>query len=239
MAGSALTPEENAAVLLMTDSRRHVYDFLSRCFAKELDGEFAVAVRERFDFDCEDDELISELRAMQSCLDDTGDSALEHFAVLYNRLFFGMGPIGAKRAFPYESVYTSQKGLLMQDAYEATRLEYRMQGLERNEAFPEPDDHLAVQLAFVSWLCTPIEHAAQSGDASALEEAFSEQLRFIDNHLLNWVDRFCAELLIAAQSAACDREEGDDSPERFYMHLAKFTIFFLRFDRASVADLLS
>ena len=125
------------------------------------------------------------------------------------------------------------------DAYEATRLEYRMQGLERNEAFPEPDDHLAVQLAFVSWLCTPIEHAAQSGDAGALEAAFSEQLRFIDNHLLNWLDRFCAELLIAAQSAACDREEGDDSPERFYMHLAKFTILFLRFDRASVADLLS
>lgn len=237
MVEAVMDRNDVAELVAVTENRRHLYDFLSRCYRTEMDGEFAQALSS-MEFACDDQVLMEQMEQMKRCVSDADDALLEHFAVLYNRIFFGMGPIGAKRAFPYESVYTSQKGLLMQDAYEATRIEYRMHGLEKSQSFPEPDDHLAVQLAFVAWLCGGVVEAAGAGDEAAVENALTDQLRFITNHLMNWVDRFTAEMAIATQAAAAERDEGDNVPELFYLALAKFTILFLCFDVESMQSLL-
>lgn len=238
MSGTVLPEPVASELSRMNESRRNVYEALARCFEKEMDIPFAEALANGLGFASDDEALTEEVRALQECLRDADDTLMERMAVLFSRLFFGIGPAGARRAFPYESVYTSSKGLLMQDAFETTRVAYREHGLERNEAFGEPDDHLAVQLAFMAHLCSEADGAIAARDGKALEQAYAEQAAFLDGHLLDWVPVFARELEMAGTAAAGERE-GDDAPEMFYVHLARTTLLFLRFDRECLADLLT
>lgn len=206
-------------------SRGNVYALLSRCYETEMDVTFAAEIADRFSFQSDNAVLSGEMDAMRDCLRAIDDDGLEMLAVAFDRVFFGMGPLTAKKAFPYESVYTSRKGLLMQEAFVETAKVYRANRLQKSADFREPEDHLAVQLAFMKALCDRAGEALATRDMQAAEEALAEQRAFLQEHLLNWVPRFAIE----AEEAA---EQG------FYAHLARFTPAFLREDEMALADIL-
>lgn len=206
-------------------NRGNVYALLSRAFEVEADAAFARELVQDFAFESDSPKLVSEMDAMRSCLKDIDDDGLEQLAVVFDRVFFGMGPLTAKKAFPYESVYTSQKGLLMQDAYSEVVKIYRGMRLRKDERFTEPEDHIAVELAFVKELSDRTCDALERRDESAATAFIAAQEDFLRNHLLNWVDRFAED---------CREAAG----EGFYAHLASFTEAFLAEDAGVLSEVL-
>ena len=206
-------------------NRGNVYGFLSRCYEVEIDAAFAEQVTEQFSFTANDAQLTASLAAIKKDLLDRSPEHLEHLAVVFNRVFFGMGPRTAQKAFPYESVYTSADGLMMQDAYSQVVSTYREERLAKNPAFPEPEDHVAVELAFMKSLSDRTLNALECGEGKEAERLIGEQQTFLREHLLAWIGLFAADVKMSA-------EDG------LYWHLAAFTEQFLKADAAALAEVL-
>ena len=224
-----MSTENHDASLLeiahLMDSRANVYKVLSRSFREEMDAEFASEFAKRFVFESDDAQLAQKADAMKVSLQGIDDDAIEMLAVDFDRVFFGMGPITARHAFPYESVYTSEKGIMMQEAYSQVVRAYREQKLAKDEAFTEPEDHIAVELAFMATLAERSATFLREGHEEAAEQTVMQQLSFAKEHLLNWVDIFCVDLAAAADGS-------------FYEHLATFTAAFVKEDAAVLEDIL-
>lgn len=114
---------------------------------------------------------------------------------------------------------------MMQDAYAEVLHVYRGAGFAKNPGFKEPEDHLAVELAFMALLCGRAVEALRAGDEAGAERQLRAQREFLSDHLLNWIDRFTADVRKAA-------EDG------FYFDLATFTEGFLTADAAELAEVL-
>lgn len=209
----------------LMEARGNVYAMLSRAFEVEIDDAFARELVQDFTFETDVPELADEMAAMRACLDGVDENGIEQLAVVFDRVFFGMGPLTAKKAFPYESVYTSQAGLMMQNAYSEVRKIYRGMRLRKDERFTEPEDHLAVELAFMHELAGRAREALDARDEEAATKAIETQRDFLKTHLLNWIGRFVADCIDAA-------EDG------FYVHLAKFTKAFLAEDARVLDEVL-
>lgn len=210
----------------LMESRANVYKVLSRSYLKEIDGAFAQEFAEAFNFESGNAELVRSLDVAKEALAGADGAALEQLAVDFDRVFFGMGPLTARHAFPYESVYTSERGIMMQDAYAQVVHVYREQHLAKDKGFTEPEDHIAVELAFMATLSERTATFLREGLEEAAEETVRQQITFAQNHLLNWIDRFCIDLAAAA-------------PGTFYEHIAQFTNLFVHEDVALLAEIVS
>ena len=140
-------------------------------------------------------------------------------------MFLGAGNFDKLTAPPYESVYTSEGGLMMQDAYSEVLRLYRAAGFAKDPGFTEPEDHLAVELAFMVRLCERAVEALRAGDEPAAEAALAEQRAFVRAHLLNWVPAFVRDMKASAESG-------------FYAHLATFTEAYLAADAEALAEVV-
>lgn len=207
-------------------NRSNVYGFLSRCYEVEINADFAEQVVEHFSFASDDPVLMESLAAVKADLEDRSEEHIEQLAVVFNRVFFGMGPRTAQKAFPYESVYTSSDGLLMQDAYSNAVVAYREERLAKNPDFHEPEDHLAIELAFMKSLSDRTVEALEAGDGEETERLLTQQQTFLAEHLLTWIKSF-------ASDAKGSAEQG------FYWHLAAFTEEFLKADAAALSEVLN
>ena len=95
---------------------------------------------------------------------------------------------------PWESVYTSSKRLLLQEASDAVRAAYEEIGLEVGASRLLPD-HIGVELNFMGVLLEKIE-AGCGGDNSHAKCA----KEFFNAHLQSWVPRFAADMERAAET---------------------------------------
>ena len=146
------------------ENRARVYALLSRCYEKELDAAFAAELAEAARVESDDPALAEGFAALQADLAGCDDGQLELLAVVFDRVFFGMGPRPAQKAFPYESVYTSEGGLMMQDAYSEVLRLYRAAGFAKDPGFTEPEDLLAVELLnWVPAFVRDMKASAESG----------------------------------------------------------------------------
>lgn len=207
------------------ESRAAVYALLSRCYEAEVDAALAEEIAERCSFETDEPELAEAFAALRGSLAARDEAALEQLAVAFNRVFFGMGPRTAQKAFPYESVYTSEGGLMMQDAYSQVLALYRAAEFAKNPAFKEPEDHLAVELAFMQRLAERAADALREGDAEAAERSLRDQLAFVRKHLLNWLPAFTRDMAVASDGG-------------FYASLADLTMKFVQADEAALADVV-
>lgn len=209
----------------LMDSRANVYKVLSRSYLKEIDEAFAHDFACGFAFESSNEELVCVLNAAKEALSEIDEAALEQLAVDFDRVFFGMGPLTARHAFPYESVYTSDRGIMMQEAYSQVVRTYREQHLAKDKSFAEPEDHIAVELAFMATLSERTATFLREGLEEAAEETILQQIAFAQGHLLNWIDRFCADLGVAAEGT-------------FYESIASFTKLFVQEDVALLGEMV-
>ena len=207
------------------ENRGRVYALLSRCYETEIDAAFAGTFSQGAALSSDDAALADGFAALQADLAACDEGKLEQLAVVFDRAFFGMGPRTAQKAFPYESVYTSDGGLMMQDAYADVLHVYRAARFEKNPGFTEPEDHLAVELAFMARLGERAADELRANDADAAEASLAAQRAFLRDHLLNWTDRFAADMESAAGEGFC-------------AHLASFTRAFLVADADELAEVL-
>ncbi len=207
------------------ENRKRVYALLSRCYEKEMDAVFAAELAQAACVESETPAVEDDFASMQAALDGCNEHALEQLAVVFNRVFFGMGPRTAQKAFPYESVYTSEGGLMMQEAYSAVLATYRSVGFAKNPDFTEPEDHLAVELSFMALLCDRAVDALRAGDEEEGEMSLRSQQAFLNQHLLNWISPFAKDMRASAV-------------EGFYVQLASFTESYLQADDEALAEVL-
>ncbi|MCL5736356.1 MAG: molecular chaperone TorD family protein [Actinobacteria bacterium] len=156
----------------------------------------------------EDESLGRALAALRNALVDVTDwdRLAEELNVEYTRLFEGPGHVPAP---PYASFYLNG-GLLMGSETVAVRRTY----LERNVAPVQmgrvPDDHIALELAFISHLSGEAHAALAQGNDARAQSSLEAQGRFLRDHLLTWLPRF-REAVASA------------TPRKFFEELANLT----------------
>ena len=190
----------------MTTARANFYRFLSRLYLLEVDEALWNAMQNMtFPVDAAEGDMKAGFELMRGYLDANADgdlvAVLDDLAVDYARIFLSAGVAQGRAAFPYESVYTSRKHLVMQDSRMDVVALYAKRGVAPSkDNYHVPEDHLG-------YLC---EYMAILID----EGAADEQKAFLKNHLLNWVSAFTVDM---GKYAATD----------FYGGLAKLTRGFL------------
>ena len=221
-----MSHDQETTIADVLRGRMATYQFLSRLFRVEVDQElYDTLVSMRFPTNTGNALVDEGYRMICGYLSQADGTVLTELAVDYVRAFIGSGNDGCSAAYPYESVYTSEGGLMMQDAYAEVLHVYRGAGFAKNPGFKEPEDHLAVELAFMALLCGRAVEALRAGDEAGAERQLRAQREFLSDHLLNWIDRFTADVRKAA-------EDG------FYFDLATFTEGFLTADAAELAEVL-
>ena len=100
-------------------------------------------------------------------------------------LFLGAG--GKRSVPPYESVYSNESNLLYQKQTAQTQAALSAFGLSVSDLFPEPPDHISVQLAFMAHLA---RRAEQATSARHLQEENEIQRVFLATRLLSWIEKF-------------------------------------------------
>lgn len=150
------------------------------------------------------------------------DEIKEKLDVDFARVFLGLGP---DHAFPYESIYRSRSGLLMQGPFDEVRDAYRIAGINKNPELKEPDDHIAFELAFMAHLCNLTETAVRNHNKEEALIQFERQKEFLRNRLISWVPSFCAHIERAAQT-------------EFYKSLAALVRSWILFEQEQIDNLI-
>ena len=165
--------------------RAVAYRCLSRLFAVELDRSTLDSalhgdLRQVLDDLAGDPQMTEAVDLLKFNLDRLGDApnGVMDLRAAFAALFLGAG--GDKVAPPYASFYLTGRHCLHHDCVAEIGDTYRAQGIEPVSAFPEPADHLALMLGFLS------EMAARDAEAAELAD-------FIDAHLASWLTDFAGD----------------------------------------------
>ncbi len=219
-----MTPEELA---LICDDRAATYELLARLFREEVDQELFDRLMATDYPVTSGNELMDEgYYQIAKHLSNAWVDPLMKLSIDYTKAFLGSGIDSYSAAYPFESVYTSEKRLLMQGARDEVLAIYRSCGLDKAESWTVGEDHLAVELEFMRVLA---QRTAASLRAGNEEQAFSQlatQRNFLEDHLANWVPVFTAEARRFADTL-------------FYQGLINLTEGFLKEDGALLSALLS
>lgn len=220
----AMTAEDLAA---LCENRSATYGFLARLFREEVD-EALLAELNATDYPvASGNELMDAgYYAIAKYLSNAWVDPLMKLSVDYTRAFLGSGIDTYSAAYPFESVYTSEKRLLMGDARDEVLAIYRSCGLEKSESWTVGEDHVAVELEFMGVLAHRAAAALRAGDEERAFSLINTQRNFMDDHLASWVPVFLEDVRRFAATA-------------FYQGLADLAQGFLKEDAALLADLVS
>ena len=221
------TDEETLAQLEKVLKRRMgTYALLARLYRKEVDGEFLEELqRMHFPAAAQEERISRGYELMAKYLTGTYENTLQELAVDFVRVFIGYGMDAYSAAFPYESVYTSERRLLMQDSRDEVLALYRAAGLEKDKSWPESEDHLALELEYLAIHTRRAIEALAAGDEDGAFANLVTQLHFMDDHLMNWVPMMTADMRKFARTD-------------LYRGLSYLTEGFLTEDRAFLAELV-
>ena len=135
----------------------------------------------------------------------------ESFAALradYMRLFVGVGRVQAP---PWESVYFNDGRMVFQEQTLQVREWFRRFGVEIEKLHQEPDDHIGLELSFISHLAMLGLQALDEKDDAHFEQVLDAQRKFLSEHPLRWAPIWCK---LVEKNAKTD----------FYQGLAKLTL---------------
>jgi TorA maturation chaperone TorD len=110
----------------------------------------------------------------------------------YRRLFVGPGQL---EAYPWESVHLGKDHILFDEQTIAVRQLYRQFGLQASRQRREPEDHIGLELAFMTHLCSQGLVAIEQVDQAALADHLNTQHDFLRDHLLRWAPAFAQAVI--------------------------------------------
>lgn len=216
--GGALEETSRGELIALLEKRAAIYGLLSRLYLRELDEPFLEKLREgRFPARTGNDRVDEGYRLIARYLSGLHSGSLELLAQDYTRCFVGEGLDLFSAAYPYESVHTSSKRLLMQSALDEVVAIMDSEGVAKRGEWKETEDHIACELEFMQALSRRTAKALESGDEDEAARLLEVQRNFHDDHLAAWVPLLTAELRKFAQTD-------------FYRGLAELTDGFLQED---------
>ncbi|MDR1422669.1 MAG: molecular chaperone TorD family protein [Coriobacteriales bacterium] len=205
--------------------RMHVYGLLARLFRVEIDDGFLESLKTSEILEA-DDALPSNLGhgigLMRGYLASPAASSLD-LARDYAKVFCGASSTNKTAAYPFESVYTSEKGLLMQEARDDALGWYHRFGLGKSAEWHDCEDHLALELEFLAFLINESIEVLDVGNIPEVERFIQAQKDFMESHLINWVPLFAEKVIRFAKTD-------------FYKGLASFAVAYLDQDYSALIE---
>ena len=207
--------------------RRATYQLLARFYRVEVDEDFLALLR-GMDYPTAtgNEDVDAGYALIRDFLSRGSETVLQDLAKDYVYAFIGSGNDGFSAAYPYESVYTSPRRLMMQDARDEVLVIYRAAGLEKTESWKEGEDHIALELEYEQILC---ERALEAYEAGKTEECLSflcHQRNFLQDHLCGWFPMMAEDIEKFAHTD-------------FYRGVGRLTTGFLNNDLAFLDELLA
>ena len=181
--------------------RARTYGLLARIFRVEVDGKFLEELRHlKFPTSTGNEHVDYGYRTMYNYLKGTWEDTLLDLARDYARTFIGHGNNGRSAAYPFESVHTSEKRLLMQDARDEVLAIYRANLLKKCEEWNDCEDHIALELEFMQVMSERTAKALKEGKEDEAVEMLRTQRAFVGQHLANWVPMFVSDIKYFSQT---------------------------------------
>lgn len=200
------------------ESRAKAYGLLSRLYAKEVDDELLEQLRKTAFPVYSGSVLIDEgNHLMATYLSNIWSGTLQELAVDYVHAFIGSGMDAFSAAYPYESVYTSPKRLMMQEARDEVLAIYRSQALDKAKTWKESEDHIAMECEFMAAMAKRTADACREGVEDKVASLLLAQHNFLADHLYAWTGMMTSDMRKFARTD-------------FYKGLADYTDGFLESD---------
>lgn len=228
MTESNVAPESGVEDLIaINEGRAKTYGLLARLFREECSQELIDELYGlKWRVSTGNEALDRGHKLMATWLSGLWDNSRTELSADYMRTFFGHGYSGHAAAYPFESVYASEKRLLMQGARDEVLALYRAAGLDKQDSWKEGEDHIALEMEYLQVL---IERTVAALRADRGEEAYDLvkcQYNFMEDHLGAWAPLLCEQMRGFSRTA-------------FYEGLSYMTEGFLQVDSELMADMLS
>jgi TorA maturation chaperone TorD len=226
--------ESQSELISACESRQAIYSFLARVYGVELTKESLKELAEKRslwlrlaeDPQVQGTEMAEGLRTLaefSSKLEKLrAEDVLLELAAEYAGLFLGVRQMPPH---PSESVYSSKDHLIMQKARDDVLKIYRDMGLEKVSKFTEPEDHIALELQFMSYLSGKTGEALKNKDHVAAERYLKVQRDFLNQHLGKWVPELVTDIKRGAR-------------REFYAAIAKITEGYVKNDEEVVLEMI-
>lgn len=138
--------------------------------------------------------LCAAMRELKRYLVRKGPDPRTDLAVDYARAFLAAGVYEGDAACPFESIYTSEERLIMQDARDEVRAVYLANGVNVDQGLHLPEDHLSFELEFMAIMsdraAALLPGTGFTGDLEGLARNLRTQRAFAQEHIANWLPAF-------------------------------------------------
>lgn len=217
---------EEVTLDTILEGRVATYGMLARLYRKEVDQEFLDEMRSiRYPQNTGNDNVDTGYRMFHHYLCNVWERTLTELAVDYARVFLGSGSNAYSAAYPVESVHTSPRRLMMQDARDEVLAIYRSAGIVKSDTWKEGEDHIAVELEFMQIMGQRAIDALKEDDEDKAVNDLLTSYNFLMDHLLNWIPMLVSEIQKFSRT-------------EFYKALAYLTMGFIETDREFLEDVL-
>ena len=217
------TPEDLA---LIFEGRAETYGFLAHLYTNEVDATF---LDELLDMDypvSTGNALMDEgYYHIAKYFSNEWVDPLTKLGVDYSGTFLGNGVDTYSAAYPFESVYTSEKRLLMQGARDEVLAIYRSQNLDKASGWKVGEDHISVEFEFMRIMISRSIRALRAGNMDKAMHLILTQQNFLEDHIRVWVPVFTADVRRFSKTL-------------FYQGLAELTDGFLQSEHELLSEMI-
>ena len=208
------------------ESRAETYGFLSHLYNNEVDEAFMAELLDMNYPVHTGNELMDEgYYHLAKYLSNEWVEPLTKLGVDYSATFLGNGVDTYSAAYPFESVYTSEKRLLMQGARDEVLAIYRSQNLDKASAWKTGEDHISVEFEFMRIMIARTIRALRAGNQDKAMHLIATQQNFLEDHIRTWVPVFTADVRRFSKTL-------------FYQGLAELTDGFLQSEHELLAEMI-
>lgn len=165
------------------------YEWLSDIAAQQVFDELPLS--------CVNEDILEGQKLLRRWFGEGGSAlsyeAVEEVKCEYVPLFLN-GKNGAA-APPWESIYVNHSPAFFQCSTMSVRMWYKRYSLEAENQEHEPDDHIGLELTFLSYLCAIaaglVEPPMVDGEAYPVNIVCIDASEFASTHLFNWATHWC------------------------------------------------
>jgi TorA maturation chaperone TorD len=119
------------------------------------------------------------------------DKVLTELNIAYSELFL----LGSYSVRYTESSFLSKAGLWKQKEWEEVKEIYLRNNFAIPTTFNEPEDHIAIELLFMSALSNLTAQSIEKQDYEICLQSINAQTTFLQQHILKWIPNFCDKVV--------------------------------------------
>ncbi len=189
---ASLDAAPGAEVAEVLEGRAAFYEMLASLFFRPLtqDQIDAMAVQDFSPYQGINDAFDGGINHVTRYLRKRHTGTRQELACDFTSAFAGTKTYEGKSAVPYESVFTSEEGLLCQGSYHEVYAAYKRASLHKREGLDFPEDHLSFLCQFMAVMSRRAIDKLDADDVEGAVEDLRCSREFLGRHILSWYQAF-------------------------------------------------